>query len=286
MIMGALRSALKSALEFPPPDPAVHSSQEETLLHALTAELHAARAREAEFVREKRDLSQRHVLLAYEFEHRLINGLQLIVSLLSLQSRIATPEAAAQLNIAARRVSALGRVHHRLHLLDHQNGVEFDQYLRQLCDDLSRLLFGDSADFAIVVEATRADIATEFAIPLGFIINELITNAAKYGGGNITVRFQPNSSGHSLSVSDNGPGLPQGFDPANSKGLGMKIVQSLVKQISGDLQFAAGDDGMGACFTVTFCSRETVPISPNLPQANQAAVCRAEWDRVGYPSHW
>jgi two-component sensor histidine kinase len=127
---------------------------------------------------------------------------------------------------------------------------------------------------------------SELAIPLGFIINELITNSAKHGGGNIIVRFQPTSSGHSLSVSDHGPGLPRGFDPANSKGLGMKIVQSLVKQIGGDLQIAAGGDGQGACFTVTFCSRASVPDSPNLRRPTQGAAGRAEWDRIGHPSFW
>ena len=92
-------------------------------------------------------------MLAQEFEHRLINGLQLIVSLLSLQSRTATtPEAAAQLTIAARRVAALGRVHRRLHLLDHQDNVEFKEYLQHLCEDLSGLLFQEGSGYAIVVE--------------------------------------------------------------------------------------------------------------------------------------
>ena len=75
-------------------------------------------------------LSVRQKMLAQEFEHRLVNGLQLISSLLSLQSRTATtPEAGDQLTVAARRVAALGRVHHRLHLLDHQDHVEFRDYL-------------------------------------------------------------------------------------------------------------------------------------------------------------
>ena len=91
---------------------------------ALTAELQAALAREQVLQREKHEFSQRQGMLTQEFEHRLINGLQLIVSLLSLQSRTATtPEAADQLTIAARRVASLGRVHRRLHLLDHQEYV-------------------------------------------------------------------------------------------------------------------------------------------------------------------
>ena len=193
------------------------------------------------------DLAQRQVMLAQEFEHRLINGLQVISSLLSLQSRAAkTSEAADQLTIAAARVAALGRVHRRLHLLDHQDRVEFKRYLEHLCEDLSRLLCEESGDCAILVEGANAEIPTVIAIPLGFIVNELITNSAKYAKGNITVRFETTAPGcHSLSVSDGGPGLPADFDPRGSKGLGMKIVAAQVKQIGGELRISAGADGRG-----------------------------------------
>src|SRR5690348_7308524 len=97
---------------------------------AAKAALTAALVREEKLLREKRELMQRQHLLAQEFEHRLTNSLQLIVGLLSLQSSAATTaEAADQLTIAAKRVTALGRVHQRLHLLDHQRNVQFKQYL-------------------------------------------------------------------------------------------------------------------------------------------------------------
>lgn len=219
-------------------------------------ELQAARAREAALRREMADLAQRQAMLVQEFEHRLINGLQVISSLLSLQSRAAkTTEAADQLTIAATRVAALGRVHRRLHLLDHQDHVEFKRYLEHLCEDLSRLLCEESGDCTIRVEGANAEIPTVFAIPLGFIANELITNSVKYARGDITVRFETTAPGcHSLSVSDDGPGLPAGFDPGGSKGLGMKIVRALVKQIGGALHISTGDDGRGARFTVAFSS--------------------------------
>jgi two-component sensor histidine kinase len=220
---------------------------------ALTAELRAARVRENAWLREKSDLLQRQDMLAQEFEHRLVNGLQIIGSLLSLQSRTASPEAAAQLTIAARRVASFGSVHRQLHLLDHQESVEFKQYLQHLCEDLSGLLFEGEAGCQIVVEAVKIDIPTAFAIPLGFIVTELITNSAKYAKSNITVRSENTpTTGHSLSVLDDGPGLPEGFDPARSKGLGMKIIAKLVKQIGGELIIAAGEDGHGARLTVTF----------------------------------
>jgi len=222
---------------------------------ALIAELQAARAREEAWLREKSDLFRRQDMLAQEFEHRLVNSLQIIVSLLSLQSRTAGPEAAAQLTVAANRVASFGRVHRRLHLLDHQESVEFKQYLQHLCEDLSGLLFQEENERSIAVEGATIDIPTVFAIPLGFIVNELITNSAKYARNNITVRLETTATiGHSLSVLDDGPGLPAGFDPAESKGLGMKIISSLVKQIGGKLQIVLGANGHGAAFTVTFCS--------------------------------
>jgi two-component sensor histidine kinase len=222
---------------------------------ALVAELQAIRAREAAWLHERSDLLERQDMLAREFEHRLVNSLQIIVSLLSLQSRTAGREAAAQLIIAANRVASFGRVHRRLHLLDHQDNVEFKQYLQSLCEDLSSLLFQGETECTIVVEGAKIDIPTVIAIPLGFIVNELVTNSAKYAKSNITVRLESTPSiGYSLSVLDDGPGLPAGFDPAASKGLGMKIVSSLATQIGGKLQIAPGENGHGACFAVIFCS--------------------------------
>jgi two-component sensor histidine kinase len=218
------------------------------LQEALIAELRSARTREEAWLREKSDLLRRQDMLAEEFEHRLVNSLQIIVSLLSLQSRTAGPEAAAQLTVAAKRVASFGRVQHRLHVLDHQEGVEFKEYL-------SGLLFQGETASPIAVEGVKIDIPTKFAIPLGFIVNEMITNAAKYAKGDIVVRLETSPTlGHSLSVSDDGPGLPADFDPARSKGLGMKIISSLIKQIGGKLQTATGESGRGTRCTVTFCA--------------------------------
>jgi two-component system, sensor histidine kinase PdtaS len=247
--------AQESVFQFPWRRAGERDTFEKAQYAALIAELQATTAREDTLLREKADFLQRQDMLAQEFEHRLVNSLQIIASLLSLQSRTATPEAAAQLTVAANRVASFGRVHRGLHLLDHQESVEFKQYLQQLCEDLSGLLFQRENERTIAVEGATVDIPTVFAIPLGFIADELITNSAKYAKSNITVRLETSPTfGHSLSVLDGGPGLPAGFDPAASKGLGMKIVGSLVKQIGGELQIAPGENGRGATFTVTFCS--------------------------------
>jgi two-component system, sensor histidine kinase PdtaS len=137
---------------------------------ATKAVLTAALVREKKLLREKCELMQRQHISAQEFEHRLANSLQLIVGLLSLQSSAATTvEAAEQLTIAAKRVTALGRVHQRLHLLDHQRNVQFKQYLQDLCDDLSDLLLQEKAGRAVVVSGTNVKLPTRLGIPLGFI---------------------------------------------------------------------------------------------------------------------
>ena len=256
-------TAFEIGFQFTPRRAGVSLAREHRQIDSLTAELQGARVREEILLREKRDLAHRQVMLTQEFEHRLINGLQVIASLLSLQSRTAsTDEAAAQLATAAGRVAALGRVHHRLHLLDHKEHVQIDDYLRHLCDDLSSLLSQGQSGCAIVFEGANAVIPPAIAIPLGFIVNELITNSAKHGNAGITVRFESTSPvNHSLTVLDGGPGLPEEFNPANSKGLGMSIVQGLVKQIGGELHVKPYEGWLGRRITITFCSPKSAAIA-------------------------
>jgi two-component system, sensor histidine kinase PdtaS len=106
-----------------------------------------------------------------------------------------------------------------------------------------------------VVEGAKIEIPTRLGIPLGFIVNELITNAAKHANGEITVRLETTPElGHCLSVSNDGPGLPDGFDPGGHSGLGLKIIQSLVRGINGRLQVGPGRGRQGASFRVFFPS--------------------------------
>ncbi len=217
--------------------------------------LREALAREETLLRQKDELIRQQEVLGEESDHRLLNGLQMIVSLLSLQSRAsANAEAASQLAIAANRVATIARVHQRLHNLDGVQTVAFKQYLEDLCRDFSAMLSSEERpERVIVVEGIEIKLPTVTGIPLGFIVNELITNAAKYGKGRITVRLEPNpGKGYALSVSNDGPDLPEGFDPAACKGLGMRIIRSFVQRIGGELRIGRGDEDQGTRFTVLF----------------------------------
>ena len=243
-------SPLNTMFESPERRTAAGYHRELTKHRYTEIRLRKALAREEALLRQKDKLIQQQEVLRKESDHRLLNGLQMIVSLLSLQSR-ASPnvEAASQLAAARDRVATIGRVHRRLHDLDGVQTVAFKQYLEDLCGDFSAMLSGQ----AIVVEAIDVELGTVTGIPLGFIVNELITNAAKYGTGRITVRLEPDpGKGHALSVSNDGPVLPEGFDPAACKGLGMIIIRSFVERIGGELRISRGDKDQGTRFTVLF----------------------------------
>jgi two-component sensor histidine kinase len=217
--------------------------------------LRAALERESGLLREKEILLQEQEVLRAESDHRLLNGLQMVVSLLSLQSRTAsTPDVAMQLSVAANRVATIERVHRRLHFHDGTKTVGLKKYLEELCRDSSGLGdLGDAARLNILVEGCEIDIPSATAISLGFIANELITNAVKHSEGRIVVGLDADpEKGYALSVSSDGPGLPDGFDPAACNGLGMKIVQSLVRKIGGDFGFGRGADNRGTRFVVLF----------------------------------
>ena len=192
--------------------------------------------------------------MTQESDHRLLNGLQMIVSLLSLQSRTTeNAEVALQLASAADRIATIGRIHHRLHSFDGVETFAIKQFLDDICRDFSIILSSEYLKRAVVAEGIEIELPAVTAIPLGFIANELITNAVKYGTGRITVSLEANSEkGYALSVANDGSALPEDFDPANRKGLGMRIIRSFVKQIGGELRISRDDTNQGARFTVLF----------------------------------
>jgi two-component sensor histidine kinase len=244
------------SFEFGNREPRTTASYERELIRHRRTEsgLRQALARDEALLSQKDELIQQQAVLSQESDHRLLNGIQMIVSLLSLQGRASTnPEVASQLAAAADRIATIGRIHHRLHSLDGVQTFALKQYLEDLCRDFSMMLSAERPERVIMVDGIEITLPAATAIPLGFIANELITNAAKYGTGRITVRLEANpEKGFALSVTNDGPGLPEEFDPTDHKGLGMKIIRSLVGRIGGELRIDRGDRNQGTRFTVLF----------------------------------
>ncbi len=190
------------------------------------------------------------VTMASETDHRVMNSLQFVASLLRLQSGIVqTSEASDQLAVAANRVSAVGRVHRHFAADEVASEVPILGYLRRLCGELSEILGA-----RIAVGGVETNVPSTRILALGLITHELLTNARKHGAGTIAVAFMPYGAGtYALRVTDEGEGLVPGFTPERAGGgLGLKVVAALVSQLKGRLAAQANPAGRGACFTVTF----------------------------------
>ncbi|MDP1966712.1 MAG: sensor histidine kinase [Reyranella sp.] len=213
------------------------------------------RARDERLLREKDGVIHRQDVLDREASHRLLNSLQMVVSLLSLQSRMeSNAEAASHLSAAANRVATIAHIHRLLHSMDGRQSVAFKQFLNELCADYSKMLGpGERPHRDIVVEGTDVELPTAVSMPLALIVSELLTNAIKHGKGRITVKLEGRSgTGYAISVCNDGPALPEGFDPVAGEGLGMKLVLSLVEQIGGELRIDRGDNNDRTRFSVLF----------------------------------
>ena len=197
------------------------------------------------------DAAQRAEIMSSEVDHRAMNSLQLIASLLHLQSRaVGLPATSQQLTAAANRVLAVARVHRAFSIAETADRVPIVAYLRKLCGELSEILGAD-----IVVEGVEASVPKEHILAIGLVMNELVTNAKKHGAGQITVALRSGPDGHhELCVLDEGPGLREGFaaDRPHGDGIGMKVVAALVAQLAGRLSAYANPAGQGSCFTVAF----------------------------------
>lgn len=148
-------------------------------------------------------------------------------------------------------VLAIARVHRSFAVDKTADRVDMPAYLRRLCGELSTILGVDIT----VAGAVAATVPTTQVLPIGVIVNELVTNAKKHGIGPITVTFGAGAAGqHELCVLDEGAGLPAGFtvDRPGSRGIGMKVVAGLVEQLAGRLSTYGNPAGHGTCVSVAF----------------------------------
>lgn len=213
------------------------------------------REAEADTSERLRALLADRTLLLDEVNHRVKNSLQQIASVVRLQSR-SVPHGAAReaLEKTLDRIMAVGRVHEQLYKSGGEVGL-FDagHYAKALAHDLVDSLGRDDVRLTTEVEAHVLDLRQ--AVPLALILNELITNALKYGCPDdrpcaIHVGFGTDGQEFRLSVSDDGMGLPKGFTPRSKNSLGMRAIEALARQLGG--RFVVEQPEAGAAFAVVF----------------------------------
>lgn len=213
------------------------------------------REAEADVAQQLRRLLDDRTLLLDEVNHRVKNSLQQIASVVRLQARsVEHADAREALNRTLDRIIAVGRVHEQMYKTDDAIGA-FDagRYTEALAQDLVGSLGRDDVALETAIEHAVLDVKQ--AVPLALILNELITNALKYGcppdrASTIRVAFGTEGELYRLSVADDGEGLPKDFSPAQRKSLGMRAVEALARQLGG--RFEIEQPKAGASFAVVF----------------------------------
>lgn len=202
----------------------------------------------------QRSLQEKEVLLK-EIHHRVKNNLMIIASLLNLQSRyIKDKEALGIFKESQSRANSMALIHEKLYRSTDLKRINFGEYIRTLANDLFRTYTDGSGriNLNIDVEDVMMDINT--SIPLGLMLNELISNALKHGfpqgmGGDVNIYFKPNGDQYQLKVGDTGISFPKDVDYQNTDSLGLQLVNNLTKQIDGQIEL---DTSQGTEFTITF----------------------------------
>lgn len=205
-------------------------------------------------------LKEKEVLLK-EIHHRVKNNLQIISSLLYLQSQNITDESTAlKFRDSRNRVISMALIHENLYRSDNLALINIEDYLQNLTRELSSsyMQMGQMVTLSMEIEPISFNI--DRAIPVGLIVNELISNAYKYafknspeslyGSNEIRVELKRGDV-HSvnLTVKDNGGGLPDGMDFRESPSLGLQLVNSLVSQLDGEINYSQND---GSVFEIQF----------------------------------
>jgi two-component sensor histidine kinase len=189
-------------------------------------------------------LQEKEVLLR-EIHHRVKNNLQVISGMLELQAALVKdPSARTSLQEGRNRVMSMALIHQKLYQSQDMAQVRMDSYVQSLVGDLFSAFGVDRERIAMKIEAEAVRLNLDVAIPFGLLVSELVTNAIKYafpeGGdgekGEVAVRFRESQDGHYiLEVTDNGIGLPEGFDLDSANSLGLKLVHALVGQLGGEI---------------------------------------------------
>jgi two-component sensor histidine kinase len=197
---------------------------------------------------------ERHQFLLREMSHRVKNSLAIVASMIRLQaSEVGDATLTQYLNEASHRITAVAKAHDRLYQCADIERLDVGKYIEGVCDDLNECVsqchIGTQAQPGI-------EIATDRAISTALVVNELITNAAKYAyqgksGGKIRVTVADAGADHfSISVRDEGIGLPPGFSMRSAKGLGMRIIDAFSKQLNGTVAIRAHEPGTEFVLTI------------------------------------
>ena len=214
----------------------------------------------------KKSLKEKETLLK-EIHHRVKNNLTVISSLLNLQSQYIKDKDDLMMFMESQsRAKSMALIHQRLYDSSDLKSINFGDYIRTLANEMFQTYVYDpsTVKLNLMVEDIMLDVNT--AIPLGLILNELLTNSMKYAfpseglngingqiNGNINVNLSTNNGNYTMIVEDDGVGFPDDVDMENTDSLGLQLINSLTDQIDGDIIFNRTN---GTSFTIKFSETE------------------------------
>ena len=217
--------------------------------------------------RLREDLIRDKAMLLQEVQHRVANSLQIIASVLMQSARrVQSEEARGHIHNAHHRVMSIATLQRQLSAADDGN-VELLPYLSQLCQSLGASMIADPDRISIRVAVDTSVVGADISVSLGLIVTELVINALKHAfpderTGLIVIDYRSTGNDWTLSITDNGVGMPGG-DDAPKPGLGTGIVEALVKKLEGDIQLTDAAPGT----VVTIRHRERAGLQNNLSTA-------------------
>jgi len=202
----------------------------------------------------KASLKEKEVLLK-EIHHRVKNNLQVISSLLNLQSNNLKDKLTKDIFLETKnRVRTMALVHEKLYKSKDLASIDIGEYITTLIHELFRSYKAKSKAIALDVSVDNISIDIDTAIPCGLIINELVSNSLKHAfhnnkQGEIHIGFHSKDTEYTLSVGDNGIGIPQNIDFHNTESLGLQLVCALTHQLNGSIELNRTN---GTIFKVVF----------------------------------
>ena len=202
----------------------------------------------------KKSIEEKEMLLK-EIHHRVKNNLMIISSLLNLQTNyLKDPESIDIFKESQHRAESMALNHQRLYQSTDLKSIDFQEYITTLARDLYQSYVKNPELVKLVMDVEKVNIDIDTAIPLGLILNELITNSMKHGfpdgmEGTVFIEFSKNDDTYILKVDDDGVGIPSDLDFRNTSSLGMQLVSGLVGQIDGEIELNRND---GTEFVIKF----------------------------------
>jgi PAS domain S-box-containing protein len=204
-----------------------------------------------------RNIVKEKEMLVKEIHHRVKNNLQVISSLLNLQANIIQDEQLKRLYADSQnRIKAMAAIHELLYKSDNFSRIDYAQYIHRLVHDLLFSLHGEKHEIDVELDLPPHLLDLDTAVPLGLMVNEIITNSLKHGiqknvAGKIYIQMLSFDGGwFELKIGDSGPGFDFKQKIGNGDTLGLMLIESLALQLGGEINFHA--DHQGSQYTLRF----------------------------------